>query len=149
MSSPFQIFLAYFGAFLSKSGHFLTKIRKNERSLSTFFIPPCVNAHTASEWWLVTCRKFEIRISKSEMVRQAHHPERSRRTNSNVQNTKLKRRFFAALRMTGRKIADSVWRIADRRARILDAGCWMLDACCSLLVPACWDFNLFIRGRSR
>ena len=40
MSSPFQIFLAYFGVFLSKSGHFLTKIRKNERSLSTFFIPP-------------------------------------------------------------------------------------------------------------
>jgi hypothetical protein len=32
-------------------------------------------------------RKPEIRISKLEMVRPAHHPEQSRRTKSNEQNT--------------------------------------------------------------
>ncbi|MBM3120288.1 MAG: hypothetical protein FJ006_12235, partial [Chloroflexi bacterium] len=31
--------------------------------------------------------KFEARSTKSEMVRQAHHPEQSRGTNSNVQNS--------------------------------------------------------------
>ena len=58
-----------------------------------FYIPNWQDG-VSSKWLhlihLLETGKFEILISKLKMVRQPHHPEQSRRTISNDQNSKLK-----------------------------------------------------------